>query len=57
MWLALEWLTALSAVGFALTLQIIPKLRTMFIKANLFGKDLNKKTAVLPNPIPDDVKG
>jgi len=56
MWLALEWLTALSAVGFALTLQIIPKLRTMFIKANLFGKDLNKKTAVLPNPIPDDVK-
>ena len=43
MWLALEWLTAVSAVGFALTLHVIPKLRPMFIKANIYGIDLNKK--------------
>jgi len=43
MWFSLEWLTAVSAVGFALTLHVIPKFRSMFLKANIYGIDLNKK--------------
>lgn len=34
----------LSVVAFISTYKIIPRLNDMFISANLFGKDLNKKS-------------
>jgi UDP-N-acetylglucosamine--dolichyl-phosphate N-acetylglucosaminephosphotransferase len=34
---------AMSALAFVFTLRLIPSVRDMFIKANLFGVDLNKK--------------
>jgi UDP-N-acetylglucosamine--dolichyl-phosphate N-acetylglucosaminephosphotransferase len=36
----------LSAAGFLICLNIIPKFRDMFIKANLFGVDMSKRTKV-----------
>ncbi|KAK6173487.1 hypothetical protein SNE40_016928 [Patella caerulea] len=35
---------AMSAVGFAICMSIIPKFKDMFIKANLFGVDMSKTT-------------
>lgn len=34
----------LSVFAFVSTYKIIPRLNNMFISANLYGKDLNKKT-------------
>lgn len=34
----------LSAFAFCSTYNIIPRLKNMFINANLYGKDLNKKS-------------
>ena len=42
MLLPLGWLMVASAVGMALTYQILPKFRDMFIKANIYGIDLSK---------------
>lgn len=33
----------ISAVAYLMAIRIIPRFREMFIKANLFGKDLCKK--------------
>ena len=42
MWLAISVNVTLSILGFFLSLNVIPKFKDMFIKANLFGVDLNK---------------
>lgn len=42
--ISLEMLTGASVVSGALTYHIIPKFREMFIKANLYGIDLNKSS-------------
>ncbi len=34
---------ALSFVGFGVTLRLIPKLKDMFLKADVYGIDMNKK--------------
>ena len=44
MFLSLPWVTLISVMGGVLTYKIIPKFREMFIKANLFGVDLNKSS-------------
>ena len=44
MFLSLPWVTLISVIGGVLTYKIIPKFREMFIKANLFGVDLNKSS-------------
>ena len=36
---------AMSVVCFFVTVRLIPKLRDMFIKANLYGVDMNKKSS------------
>jgi len=36
--------TTLSVLAFFFTYNIIPRLKGMFIDANLYGKDLNKKS-------------
>lgn len=33
----------MSVIAFFVTVRLIPKLRDMFIKANLYGIDMNKK--------------
>ncbi|XP_040569936.1 UDP-N-acetylglucosamine--dolichyl-phosphate N-acetylglucosaminephosphotransferase [Lepeophtheirus salmonis] len=40
----LEVLSIVSLLGFFLTLNIIPKFKDSFLKASLFGRDLNKKS-------------
>ena len=42
--LSLTTLTVVSGCGGLLAYQVIPKFRDMFIKANLFGVDLNKRS-------------
>ena len=41
---SLEFLTGVSVVAGTLTYHVIPKFKDMFIKANLFGVDLNKSS-------------
>ncbi len=43
MWISVDSLLVMSALGMALTYKTIPKLREMFVKAGLFGIDLSKK--------------
>lgn len=35
----------MSVFAYVVTLRLIPKLRDMFIKANLFGIDMSKRTS------------
>lgn len=35
----------MSIIAFVVTLRIIPRLKDMFIKANLFGIDMSKSTS------------
>lgn len=35
----------MSIVAFSITIRLIPKLKDMFIKANLFGIDMSKRTS------------
>lgn len=41
---SLEFLTGVSVAAGTLTYHVIPKFRDMFLKANLFGVDLNKSS-------------
>lgn len=41
---SLEFLTGVSVAAGTLTYHVIPKFRDMFLKANLFGIDLNKSS-------------
>jgi hypothetical protein len=43
MWIPVDSILLMSAVGMAVTYKIIPNLRDMFIKAGIFGIDLSKK--------------
>jgi len=49
MWISLEALLFMSAVGSFLVHTTIPKLRQMFIKAGIFGIDLNKRRPEPPD--------
>lgn len=44
MWLELPYLALSSAIGFAATMYIIPSCTAMFLKANISGIDMGKKT-------------
>lgn len=35
----------MSIVAFSITVRLIPKVKEMFIKANLFGIDMSKRTS------------
>lgn len=35
----------MSVIAYIITVRIIPKLKDMFIKANLFGIDMSKRTS------------
>ena len=43
MWIPLVVNVLLAVAGHFLSLSLIPKLSNMFVRANLFGVDLNKK--------------
>lgn len=44
MWLPIVLNAVMSIVAYIVTIRLIPKLREMFIKANLFGIDMSKRT-------------
>ena len=44
-WLPLILNTIMSVGAYLITLRLIPKLRETFIRANLFGIDMNKRTS------------
>lgn len=44
LWLPLVVNLLMSIISFYLTQRLIPNLREMFLKANLFGYDMNKTT-------------
>ena len=44
MYFSVEFTTFMSVIAGFVTFHTIPKLRSMFIKANLFGVDLNKSS-------------
>jgi len=49
MWISLDTLLGMSALGCFLVHSTIPKLRQMFIKAHIFGIDLNKRRPEPPD--------
>ena len=42
MWLPMNWLVAEFVIGFTSTWYIIPRLKSMFIKKGISGKDMSK---------------
>lgn len=42
MWLPLNWLVAEFVIGLSTTWYIIPRLKTMFLKKGISGKDMSK---------------
>ena len=42
MWLPINWLVAEFVIGFTSTWYIIPRLKSMFIKKGISGKDMSK---------------
>lgn len=45
MWFPIVVNAIMSIIAYVITVKLIPKLREMFIKANLFGIDMSKRTS------------